>query len=388
MTLLASPAQEKRTELTAVRESVRSFVQRELRPIVDEWEARQRFPIQIMSQMGRLGYFSAAFPEEFGGMARGQAAQCIIVEELARASGGISTTCLVQVLSLLPIALAGTAEQRERYVVPGLSGERIACIAITEPEHGSNVAGIETTAAPDGDGYILNGSKMFISNAPIADVFLIAAKTDTIGGRRGISLFAVDRGTPGLEVGTHLDKLGWWTSETAPVYLTDCRVPGASMVGEPNSGFYHIMQDFNFERLLLAAQCVGLADEALSVALRYAGERRQFGQPITEFQAVRHKLGRMATQVEAGRALLASAVEKASAGEDRMAAAMAKYYCGEMVSAVAYDAIGVMGGAGYLRDHPVERIYRDARVLSIGGGTTEIQLNIIADRLLSSFESR
>jgi alkylation response protein AidB-like acyl-CoA dehydrogenase len=148
------------------------------------------------------------------------------------------------------------------------------------------------------------------------------------------------------------------------------------------------MQDFNFERLLLAAQCVGLADEALSVALRYAGERRQFGQPITEFQAVRHKLGRMATQVEAGRALLASAVEKASAGEDRMAAAMAKYYCGEMVSAVAYDAIGVMGGAGYLRDHPVERIYRDARVLSIGGGTTEIQLNIIADRLLSSFESR
>jgi acyl-CoA dehydrogenase len=225
---------------------------------------------------------------------------------------------------------------------------------------------------------------MFITNSPIADVFLVAAKTDPEEGRRGISLFAIDRDTPGLEVGPHLDKMGWWTSETAPVYLDDCRVPASALVGERNLGFYYIMEDFNFERLLLAAQCIGLADEALVVATRYAGQREQFGRPIAEFQALRHRLARMAADVAAGRALLHAAIENADTTvEDRMTASMAKYFCGEMVNRVAYDAIGVLGGAGYLRDHPVERIYRDARVLSIGGGTAEVQLNIIADRLFT-----
>jgi acyl-CoA dehydrogenase len=224
---------------------------------------------------------------------------------------------------------------------------------------------------------------MFITNAPFADLFLVAAKTSPEDARSGISLFAVDRGTPGLEVGAHLDKMGWHSSETAPVYLSDCRVPADSLVGEQGAGFQYIMEDFNFERLLLAAQCVGLAEESVDIALRYAREREQFGHPISEFQAVRHKLARMATQVEAGRHLVTRGCEEQDAGgEGRSSASMAKYFCGEMVSSVAYDAIGVLGGAGYLRDHAAERIYRDARVLSIGGGTSEVQLNIIAKELL------
>ncbi|HEY2705499.1 MAG TPA: acyl-CoA dehydrogenase family protein [Candidatus Dormibacteraeota bacterium] len=372
-----------RPELDELRRTVARFVDREVRPVIDDWERRQRFPAHLMRAMGGLGLFGAAFPQAVGGEDVGKLAQCLIVEELARGSGGISTTCLVQVLALLPIAVHGDPAQRERYVVPGLRGEIAVCIAITEPGHGSDVAGIETTAVRDGDGWRLRGSKMFITNAPFADLFLVAAKTDPDGARRGISLFAVERGTPGLEVGAHLDKMGWHSSETAPVFLSDCRIPAENLVGQVGAGFQYIMEDFNFERLLLAAQCVGLAGESLAIALRYAQEREQFGRPITDFQAVRHKLARMATQVEAGRHLVRSGCEEQDAGgEGRCTASMAKYFCGEMVSAVAYDAIGVLGGAGYLRDHAAERIYRDARVLSIGGGTSEVQLNIIAKELL------
>ncbi len=287
------PPSTTRPELEELRRTVARFVDREVRPVIDDWERRQRFPSHLMEAMGRLGLFGAAFPAAVGGEEAGKLPQCLIVE-------GISTTCLVQVLALLPIAVPGDRRQCDRYVVPGLRGEISVCIAITEPGHGSDVAGIETTAVRDGDGWRLRGSKMFITNAPFADLFLVAAKTSPQDARSGISLFAVDRGTPGLEVGAHLDKMGWHSSETAPVYLSDCRVPADSLVGEQGAGFQYIMEDFNFERLLLAAQCVGLAEESLDIALRYAREREQFGHPISEFQAVRHKLARMATQVEAG----------------------------------------------------------------------------------------
>ncbi len=382
MTAIVSPSSTS-PELDELRQTVARFVDREVRPIIDEWERRQRFPAHLMEAMGRLGLFGASFPAAVGGDEAGKLPQCIIVEELARGSGGISTTCLVQVLTLLPIALHGDQRLIDRYVVPGLRGEISVCIAITEPGHGSDVAGIETVAVPDGDGWRLRGSKMFITNSPFADLFLVAAKTSPEDARRGISLFAIDRGTPGLEVGPHLDKMGWHSSETAPVFLGDVHVPAENLVGEPGAGFQYIMEDFNFERLLLAAQCVGLAEESLEIALRYAREREQFGRPIADFQAVRHKLARMATQVEAGRHLVTRGCEEQDAGgEGRGSASMAKYFCGEMVSSVAYDAIGVLGGAGYLRDHAAERIYRDARVLSIGGGTSEVQLNIIAKELL------
>ena len=368
-----------------LKESVVSFIDGSLRPIVEEYEAKQRFPLEMAPRMGELGCFGAGFPQEVGGLGLGRVGQSVVVQEMAKASGGISTTTLVQHLSLFPIAMQGTPRQRDTYLTPGIRGQKMASIAVTEPNHGSNVAGIETTAVQDGEGYRLNGTKQFITSSPFADFMLVAAKTETSAGHRGITMFVVDRDTPGLRISEHLKKMGWWSAETATVYLEDCWVPTTAVVGEIGRGFYYIMEDFDFEHLLLAAQSVGLAEEALDLAVRYARKREQFGQPISKHQAVRHKLAIMATGVEAGRRILYSTASRKDEGEEAVKeSAMAKYFCSEMVNRVAYDAIQVLGGAGFAwhtPDYPVERIYRDARVLTIGGGTSEIQLNIIARQM-------
>lgn len=371
--------------VTELRESVAAFVGDSLKPIVEEYEAKQRFPIGMAPQMGELGYFSAGFPEELGGLGLGRAGQCAVIWELSKASGGIATTTLVQFLALLPIVIHGTMDQKEEFLSPGIRGQKMASIAVTEPNHGSNVAGIETTAVRGGDGYRLSGTKQFISNGPFADFMLVAAKTDSEAGYRGITIFIVDRDNPGLGTSEHLQKLGWWSAETATVYLDNCLVSESAVVGEVGGGFYYIMETFDFEHLLLAAQSIGLAEEALDLAVRYARKREQFGQPITGHQAIRHKLAKMATSIEAGRQMLYGAVTRKEEGQDAIKeSAMAKYFCSEMVNKVAYDAIQVLGGAGFAwhaPDYPVERIYRDARVLTIGGGTSEIQLNIIAKQM-------
>lgn len=372
-------------DVSGLKESIGSFVESSLRPVVEEYEAKQRFPLEMAPSMGELGFFAAGLPEQVGGLGLGRVGQSVVGQQLARASGGISTTALVQFLSLLPIAVHGAPDQRANYLQPGIRGRKMASIAVTEPKHGSDVAGIETTAVADGDGYRLNGTKQFITNGPFADFIVVAAKTDPSAGHRGITLFVVDRDTPGLGISEHLKKMGWWSAETATVYLRDCWVPEGAIVGEVGSGFYSIMETFDFEHLLLAAQSVGLAEEALDLAVRYARQREQFGKPITQHQAIRHKLANMATEVEAGRQLLYSAAARKDAGEDAVKeSSMAKYFCSEMVNKVAYDALQVLGGAGFAwhtPDYPVERIYRDARVLTIGGGTSEIQLNVIAKQM-------
>lgn len=369
-------------DLVALRETLRRFVNAELRPIIGEYEAKQRFPMTVAREMGALGCFGAGLPEEVGGSGLGKMGQALVIEELSHSSGGIAATTLVQFLSILPIWAHGTPEQQQQYLEPAILGEKMAAIAVTEPNHGSDVAGIETVAVPDGKGYRIKGQKMFITNSPFSDFMVVAAKTDPNERHHGISLFLVDSNAPGLTIGSHLNKLGWWTSETAPVYFDNCWVPTSRMIGEAGHGFYYIMEDFNYERLLLSASSIGLADEAHSVAIEYAVNRSQFGVAISEFQAVRHKLAQMAVQIEAGRQLLRHAATIADEHEDfSKVASIAKYFCGEMVNAVAYDAIQVLGGAGYLQDHPLERIYRDARIMTIGGGTSEVQLNIIAKRL-------
>lgn len=377
--------EDRRAQLSGLREAVVSLVDQSLRPVVQEHEAKQRFPLMLAPEMGEVSSFSAGLPEDVGGLGLGRTGQSVVVQELAKASGGISTTALVQFLSLFPVAMHGTAEQKARYLYPGIQGNRMASIMVTEPNHGSNVAGIETTAVADGDGYRLNGTKQYISNGPFADFVLVAAKTDPSAGHRGISMLVLDRNTPGLRMSEHMKKMGWLSAETATVYLEDCWVPESAVVGEVNRGFYYIMETFDFEHLLLAAQSVGLAEEALDLAVRYARKREQFGQPITQHQAVRHKLANMATQVEVGRQMLYGVAELKDGGEASIKeSAMAKYFCSEMVNRVAYDAIQVLGGAGFAwhtPDYPLERIYRDARVLTIGGGTSEIQLNVIAKQM-------
>jgi alkylation response protein AidB-like acyl-CoA dehydrogenase len=373
------------SDLVELREAVVSFVDEALRPIVEEYEAKQRFPLEVATRMGESGFFGAGFPKEVGGLGLGRTGQSLVVQELSKASGGIATTTLVQFLSLFPIAMHGTPSQKETYLSPGIRGQKMVSIAVTEPNHGSNVAGIETTAVKDGEGYRLNGTKQFITNSPFASFLLVAAKTEPAAGHRGITMFIVNRDTPGLGISEHLKKMGWWSAETATVRLDDCWVPDTAVLGEVGRGFYYIMEDFDFEHLLLAAQSVGLAEEALDLAVRYARKREQFGQPITKHQAIRHKLAIMATSIEAGRQLLLSATSRKDEGLAAVKeSAMAKYFCSEMVNRVAYDAIQVLGGAGYAwhtPDYPVERIYRDARVLTIGGGTSEIQLNIIANQM-------
>lgn len=369
-------------DLLILRETLQRFVDSRLRPLVAEYEANQRFPIDVTREMGQLGCFGAGFPESVGGAGLGKLGQTLVIEELSHASGGIAATTLVQFLSIYPLYLHGTTEQQSMYLKPAILGERMAAIAVTEPNHGSNVAGIETVAVPDGSGYRIKGQKMFITNSPFADFMVVAAKTPGSDPHHAITLFVVDRNSPGVIIGGHLKKLGWWTSETAPVYFDNCWVPAAQVIGEAGAGFYYIMEDFNYERLLLSASSIGLAQEALAVAKAYATSRSQFGVIIAEFQAVRHKLAQMAVRLEAGRQLLAHAATVADEADDfSELASMAKYFCGEMVNQVAYDAIQILGGAGYLQDHPLERIYRDARIMTIGGGTSEVQLNIIAKRM-------
>lgn len=377
--------EDKRAELSDLREAVVSFVNESLRPVVEEHEAKQRFPIGMAPGMGDLSCFSTGLLMEVGGLGLGRTGQSLVVQELAKASGGISTTALVQFLSLFPIAMHGSSEQKEKYLAPGVRGQKMASIMVTEPNHGSNVAGIETTAVADGGGYRINGTKQYISNGPFADFMLVAAKTDTSAGHRGISVFVLDRDTPGLSMSEHLKKMGWLSAETATVYLEDCWVPEGALVGEMGRGFYYIMETFDFEHLLLAAQGIGLAEEALDLAVRFARQREQFGEPITQHQAVRHKLAHMATQVEAGRQMLYGVAGSKDGGEAAIKeSAMVKYFCTEMANRVAYDAMQVLGGAGFAwhtPDYPVERIYRDARVLTIGGGTSEIQLNVISKQM-------
>lgn len=371
-------------EQLRISDTVKKFVDKEIRPNAVQWEREERFPRELMCRMGELGFFGCVFEERYGGSNAGAVAQMLVVEQLARGTGGISTTNLVQVLAIRPIALFGSEEQKQKYLVPAISGQLSAAIAITEPNHGSNVAGIETIATKRDGGYVLNGSKMFITNGTFADFALVAAKTSPKEGRRGISLFIVEKGTPGFRVSRKLEKLGWHSSETAELIFEDCWVPESQLMGELNRGFYYIMDDFNLERLLLGAQSVGLAREALSLALDYAKQRTQFGNPIWSYQAVQHKLADMATQVEAARQLVYYGGRMMESGNTAIKeASMAKYFASEMVNRVTYDAIQIFGGYGFMREYPVERIYRDARVLTIGGGTSEVQKNIIAKQLFT-----
>jgi acyl-CoA dehydrogenase len=361
----------------------RSFVDKEIRPDIMEWEKKDEFPKHLMKKIGDLGGFGGVFAEKYGGTNIGVENQLLILEELAKGSGGIVTTVLVQILSINPIYLFGNEEQKRKYLVPGITGEKVFAIGITEPNHGSNVAGVETKAVRDGDHYIINGAKTFITNGTFADYIVLVAKTDQNKGRKGISLFIFDTKTPGFKVTKKLEKLGWHTSETAEMVFEDCRVPAECLLGEENNGFYYIMEDFNMERLYLAAESIGLAEEALNLAIKYAKERLQFGEPITRYQAVQHKLADMATKLEAARQLTYQSARLFDSGSPAIKeASMSKYFASEMVNQVCYDAIQIFGGNGFMKEYSVERIYRDARVLSIGGGTSEIQKNIIAKKLL------
>ncbi len=366
-----------------LRNTVKNFVTREIIPFVEDWEKTGEVPRQIFQRCGELGFFGWKFPEKYGGLGEDYLAEAVIIEEFHRCgSGGVVAALLGHSnLGTFYVYKNGNEEQRQKWLVPAIKGEKISALAITEPNAGSDVSAIDTSAERDGDYYVIRGSKIFITNGPRADFVVVAAKTDRRAGHRGISLIVVERGTPGFS-SKKLEKLGWHASDTGELTFSDCRVPLTNLLGEENRGFYYIMQNFVWERLVMAIGAVAQAQLALETALKYAQERVQFGQPIAKFQVTQHKFADMATEIELARALTYYALSLYIKGEDvTKQSAMAKLLATEVCCRVTDEALQIHGGYGYMMEYPVQRYWRDARIGTIGGGTSEIMKEIIATSL-------
>lgn len=368
------------TEHIAFKAVCASFVAHRVLPLVAEAEASGTFPSELWSHMADAGLLGLGYPEQTGGSGGDTLSTAILAEELAKACGGMAITPLVSSYMAAPhLHRFGSPEQKERYLRPILTGQKIAAIAVSEPEAGSDVAGITLKATRDGNRYLLSGTKFFTTNGGIADVVIVAARTGPATGHRTLTMFAVESGQPGFIVGRPLQKLGWRSSDTRELIFDDCSVGPEAVIGEVDRGFYQIMQAFQGERIVLAAMGVGLADVCLEAAAEYARRRKAFGQTIGSFQAIRHGLAHMSTEIEAARLLMYRAALLVDSGADSHdAVAMAKLHAARTANDVADRALQIFGGAGFLEETPVAMHYRDARVLRIGGGTDEIQMEILA----------
>ena len=369
-------------EQESFRQAVRGFAEKELAPRVEELEAAERFPLELFRQLGRLGYLGVGYPEEYGGSGGDMLMRCFLIEEIGRVNCGFAAALLGHVgLGCIPILKFGTEEQKRRYLVPAIKGEILGCFGLSEPDSGSDAASIRTTAERRGDGYVIKGSKMFITNGTIADYCLVVAYTDRTKRGSGISVFIVDTRTPGFTVSRKLRKTGHHTSETAALSFDDMTVPAAALLGGIEGGFKQVTATLEGGRITHAARSVGVSQAALEAALRYAQEREQFGQKIGKFQAIKFKLARMAMEVETARTAMWRAAWLFDQGPCMREAAMVKLYASEVAQRVTWEAVQIFGGYGYITEFPVERYWRDARLMTITEGTTEIQLTIIAREL-------
>ena len=368
-------------EHAELRESVRNFVGREIRPHVDEWEEAREFPRELYRRCGELGFLGLKFPEDLGGQGGDHLHDAVWVEELARSggSGGVSAGLNAHTsIAMPPIFKFGNREQHERWLVPGIAGERIGALGITEPGAGSDVAGIRTFAKRVDGGYVVNGAKTFITNGVRADFLVCACKTTESGGHDGISFLVLEREMPGYEVARKLEKMGWHASDTGELSFTDVEVPEENLLGEHNGGFRLIMANFAWERLLMAIGAVGAMDRVLELAITYAGEREAFGRPIGKFQATRHKIAEMALKAESSRAITYNALRLFHSGQDCIQeVTMAKLVTQRALVEVADECLQIHGGYGYMREYGIERALRDARLGPIGGGTDEIMKEIL-----------
>jgi alkylation response protein AidB-like acyl-CoA dehydrogenase len=360
------------------RVAVRRFVETELRPHAREWEDARWFPNEVFHRCAELGYLGLKYEEEYGGQGGGYVADAVFAEELARCgSGGLAAGIGAHTsIAMPPIWKFGTEDQKQRYLVPGIRGEKIGALGITEPDAGSDVAGIKTTARKVDGGYVVNGSKMFITNGVRADFIVTAVKTTAEGGHHGISFLIIDRG-PGVE-SSKIEKMGWHASDTALIAFDDVAVPEENMLGEENQGFYLIMANFQWERLLMALGSVGAMQAMFERTLEYAKERTAFGRPIGSHQVIRHKLAEIALRIEAGRDLTYHALRRFVDGADAVQeVTMAKLATQRAAFDTADDCLQIHGGAGYMVEYDIERAARDARLGPIGGGTDEIMKEIL-----------
>lgn len=359
--------------------SCRSFVDREVRPRVDAAESAGMFPSELWKALGAAGLLGLVTPVEHGGDAGDGLAVALLAEELSRASGGIAVTALVSAYMAAPhIIRHGTAAQQARWLPPLASGEAVASIAVTEPGTGSDVAGVRTTARRTDAGWVLNGRKMYITNAGLADLLIVAARTGD-AGRAGVTLFLVESTAAGFSTGRPLAKMGWHSSDTREVILDDVVVAADAVLGQENRGFYQIMEAFQLERIALAGMGLGHAAECLDLATEHARQRQAFGAPLTHLQTIRHKLATMEIELETARLVTYQAAARLDAGhpDAGRSVARAKYVSALACNRIVDDAVQLFGGAGFVEESPVARHYRDARILRIGGGTDEIQLEIL-----------
>jgi acyl-CoA dehydrogenase len=365
-----------------VRRSVKEFVDKEIVPHIDDWEEMNEFPRNLYKKAGDVGILGIGYPEEYGGTPGDIFFQIAAWEEIMRCgSGGVAAGLGSLNIAIPPIISHGTDEQKEHFVKPVILGNKIAALAITEPGGGSDVADLQTTAVRENDHYIVNGSKTFITSGCRADQITCAVRTGG-SGAQGISLLVIEADSPGYSVSEKLKKTGWWASDTAQIFFDNCKVPVENLIGEENRGFYGIMGNFQSERLQLAVIANVTSQMALDESIRYAGQREAFGRPLTGFQVMRHKIVDMATLVEVSREYTYRVAAKIGAGHSQIKEiSMAKNFACSTSDKVTYDAVQIFGGYGFMRGYLVERLYRDNRVLSIGGGTTEIMKEIISKHI-------
>jgi alkylation response protein AidB-like acyl-CoA dehydrogenase len=372
-------------EHAAFRREVRRFVTREIAPQADAWEDARRIPRGAFRRLGELGYLGIIVPEEYGGSGADLFYAVTFLEELPRSlMGGFCAAVAVQQFMATPHLLRdGTEAQKQRYVAPSVTGEKIGALAITEPDCGSDVAALRTTAVRDGEVYVVNGSKTFITNGADGNFYTLAVRTGATPGAAGLSLLVVDADTPGVRVGRRLEKLGWHASDTAELVFEHARVPVSQRIGEEGSGFRQIMQAFPLERLVSATIAVGTAEVTLETTLAYMSSRQAFGKPLTRFQALRHRLADLAAELEAARQLtyhVAWLIDRDAPANRE--ASMAKLVATELGKRVADECLQFFGGYGVMEEYPAARFFRDARIASITGGTSEIMREIIARSMI------
>ncbi|MEO8661578.1 MAG: acyl-CoA dehydrogenase family protein [Bryobacteraceae bacterium] len=371
----------------ALRKSVREFATAEIAPHVMEWDESQTFPSDVVAKLGKLGFLGVIFPEEFGGAGLGYIDYCIVIEELARVDPSVALIVAAHnSLCTNHIYTAGNDEQRRRYVTKLASGEWLGCWSLTEPDAGSDAAGTRTKAVRQDDGsWILNGAKTFTTNAHYANVCVAMAVTDRTASQHGISAFIVETGAPGFRAGKKENKLGMRCSDTGEVIFENCHLHESALVGEVGEGFVDSLRILDGGRISIAALSIGLAQGAYDAALRYSKLRKQFGRPISEFQAIQFKLADMATSIDAARLLTyRAAAHKDEGRRVTRESAMAKLFSSEIAVKVADEALQIHGGYGFIKDYPVEKFYRDVKLCTIGEGTSEIQRLVIARQLLKN----
>jgi alkylation response protein AidB-like acyl-CoA dehydrogenase len=373
-------------EQQQVKRSVREFAEAEIRPHVMEWDEAQHFPKELFGKLGALGLTGVLFPEEYGGAGMGYIEYATVIEEVARVCGSIGLSLAAHnSLCSNHIYRYGTEAQRQQYLLPLAKGEKLGAWGLTEPGSGSDASGMKTTAVKDGDQWVINGAKNFITHGISGDVCVVLAFTNRQMRSRGISAFIVERGTPGFNAGKKENKLGCRASETASLVFDNCRVPAENLLGELGRGFVNAMQVLDGGRISIAALALGIAQGAYESALKYAQERKQFGQAIFDFQGIQFKLADMATQIDAARLLTwRAAWMKDQKLQTTKESAMAKLYASEIAVKVCEEAIQIHGGYGYTKDYPPEKHWRDSKICTIGEGTSEVQRLVIARQLVAA----